>query len=75
MVIGLLVRVRPDLKRGARYFMKDDIGANIATQEMVAMAGRIVHVYKFGSQYHVEEDEYYYNWTDDMFVPVSAKMG
>ena len=70
----MLVRVRPDLKRGARYFMKDGIEANTATQEMVVMAGRIVHVYKFGRQYRVEEDEYYYNWTDDMFVPACVKM-
>lgn len=70
----MLVRVRPDLKRGARYFMKIGGQSNIATQEMVDMAGMIVNAYKFGSQYHVEEDDNKYNWTDEMFLPACAKM-
>ena len=70
----MLVRVRPDLKRGVRYFMKNGHESNVATQEMVAMAGMVVHANKFGGQYHVEEDENYYNWTDDMFVPAFVKM-
>lgn len=71
----MIVRVRPDLNRATRYFMKDGYQSNIATQEMVDMAGMVVHAYKFGGQYHVKEDRDGYNWTDEMFVPACAKMG
>ena len=60
----MLVRVRPDLKRSTRYFMKNGYESNVATQEMVGMAGMAVHAYEFGTPYHVETQKYYYNWTD-----------
>lgn len=70
----MLVRVRPDLKLSTRYYMKSGGESNVATQEMIDMAGMVVHAYKFGSQYHVEEDKDGYNWTDEMFLPACAKM-
>lgn len=70
----MLVRVRPDLKRATRYFMKTGYESNVATQEMVDMAGMVVNAHRCGGQYHVEEDEHCYNWTDDMFVPACVKM-
>ena len=70
----MLVRVRPDLKRARRYFMKSGGESNIATEEMVGMAGMVVHAYEYGRQYHVEEDPIGYNWTDEMFLPACVKM-
>lgn len=70
----MLVRVRPDLKRNTRYFMKSGGQSNVATQEMVDMAGMIVNAYKFGSQYRVEEDPNGYYWTDEMFLPACVKI-
>ena len=70
----MLVRVRPDLKRARRYFMKSGVESNIATQEMIDMASMVVHAYRWGGQYLVEEDDNKYNWTDEMFLPACAKM-
>ena len=70
----MLVRVRPDLKRARRYFMKSGGESNVATQEMVDMAGMIVNAHRWGGQYLVEEDDNKYNWTDEMFLPACAKM-
>ena len=70
----MLVRVRPDLKCSRRYFMKSGGESNIATQEMIDMAGMIVNAYRWGSQYHVKEDPNGYNWTDGMFLPACVKM-
>lgn len=70
----MLVRIRPDLKRFTQYFMKSGLGANVATKEMVNMAGMVVHAYKFGHQYHVEEDKGGCYWTDEMFLPACVKM-
>lgn len=70
----MLVRVRPDLKRFTQYFMKNGYESSVATREMIAMAGMVVHAYEFGCQYHVEEDKCDYNWTDEMFLPACVKM-
>ena len=70
----MLVRVRPDLKRNTRYYMKSGVESNVATQEMIDMAGMVVHAYRWGGQYCVEEDGDKYNWTDEMFLPARAKM-
>ena len=70
----MLVRVRPDLKRFTRYFMKSGGESNVATQKMIDMAGMIVNAHRWGGQYLVEEDDNKYNWTDEMFLPACAKM-
>lgn len=70
----MLVRVRPDLKLATLYFMKSGYEANVATQEMVDMAGMIVNAHRLGGQYLVEEDDNKHNWTDEMFLPACAKM-
>ena len=70
----MLVRVRPDLKRNTRYFMKSGYESNVATREMIAMAGMIVHAHRWGGQYYVKEDKCGYNWTDEMFLPACVKM-
>lgn len=57
----MLVRVRPDLKCSRRYFMKSGGESNVATQEMVDMAGMIVNAHRWGGQYLVEEDDNKYN--------------
>ena len=70
----MLVRVRPDLKRNTRYYMKNNGQSNVATQEMIDMAGMVVHAYGWGGQYRVEEDGDKYCWTDGMFLPACVKM-
>lgn len=69
---GDAVRVRSDLKYNTDYYMRSGPKANtalIAVDNMVNLAGKIVHIseYSSGGQYRVKEDSERWRWTDEMF--------
>lgn len=61
--IGDRVRVRSDLKACEQY------GANIATNSMERLAGKIVTISRVGYAHYLVEGMNY-NWTDEMLEPV-----
>lgn len=61
--VGDRVRVRSDLKACEQY------GANIATNSMERLAGKIVTISRVGYAHYLVEGMNY-NWTDEMFEPV-----
>lgn len=61
--VGDKVRVRSDLKACEQY------GANIATNSMERLAGKIVTISRVGYAHYLV-DGMNYNWTDEMFEPV-----
>lgn len=61
--VGDKVRVRSDLKACEQY------GANIATNGMERLAGKIVTISRVGYAHYLVEGMNY-NWTDEMFEPV-----
>lgn len=64
--VGDKVRVRSDLTNGKRYYMENSERGDIATNDMVSFAGKVVTIKDasmFG--YHLEEDTWH--WTDEMF--------
>lgn len=69
---GDRVIVRPDIKRGERYWMSSGDASDVATSEMEAMANRTVTIKaltRYSGKYKVVEDENGLSWTDDMFIP------
>ena len=61
--VGDKVRVRSDLKACEQY------GANIATNSMERLAGKIVTISRVGYAHYLV-DGMNYNWTDEMLEPV-----
>lgn len=61
--VGDKVRVRSDLKACEQY------GANIATNSMERLAGKIVTISRVGYAHYLVEGMNY-NWTDEMLEPV-----
>ena len=61
--VGDKVRVRSDLKACEQY------GANIATNSMEKLAGKIVTISRVGYAHYLV-DGMNYNWTDEMLEPV-----
>lgn len=61
--VGDRVRVRSDLKACEQY------GANIATNSMERLAGKIVTISRVGYAHYLVEGMNY-NWTDEMLEPV-----
>ena len=61
--VGDKVRVRSDLKACEKY------GANIATNSMERLAGKIVTISRVGYAHYLV-DGMNYNWTDEMLEPV-----
>lgn len=73
--IGDEVVVRSDLHTNVDYYMKSDSEApicNSVTEKMKRYAGKIVHIADYiNGQYLIEEDDYKWVWTDEMFENVS----
>lgn len=73
--IGDAVIIKSDLRTGVDYYMKSGPEApiwNNVTEEMKEYAGKIVHIAShINGQYLIEEDDYEWTWTDDMFENVS----
>ncbi len=69
---GDRVVVRPDLNGNDTYHMSDQDMWNVATEEMVALAGRVVTISHVGRQYEVEEDPCGWDWTDEMFIGLES---
>lgn len=73
--IGDAVVVKSDLHTGIHYYMKSGSEASIyndVTEEMKKYAGKIVHIAAYiNGRYLIEEDDYEWVWTDDMFENVS----
>lgn len=63
--VGDRVRVRSDLKACEQY------GANIATNSMERLAGKIVTISRVGYAHYLVEGMNY-NWTDEMFESVEG---
>ena len=64
---GDKVRVRQDLAVGKNY------GGDIFARSMEEFKGKIVTMGSVdGNHYHIEEDKYKYNWTDEMLEPVKV---
>ena len=64
--VGDRVVVRPDLRRGVRYYMDNKDDWNSATEEMCAMAGKTVTIERTSAgQYSVTGSVWH--WTDEMF--------
>ncbi len=66
---GTAVTVRGDLRCNERYYMSGGKEWNVASSDMVAMAGQTVHIDGAQDefrQYSIIEDDYYL-WTDEMF--------
>lgn len=61
--VGDKVKVRSDLKACEQY------GANIATNSMERLAGKIVTISRVGYAHYLVEGMNY-NWTDEMFEPI-----
>ena len=61
--VGDKVKVRSDLKACEQY------GANIATNSMERLAGKIVTISRVGYAHYLVEGMNY-NWTDEMLEPV-----
>ena len=75
--IGDTVVVKSDLRTDIDYYMKSGPRAtmcNSVTEKMKRYAGKVVHVADYiNGQYLIEEDDYKWVWTDDMFEDVSDK--
>lgn len=69
--VGDKVRVREDLVDGKRYYMNDKRQCETAVSEMVSLGGRIVEIDSVGTYYGVKGN--CWNWTDEMFEPVTAQ--
>lgn len=65
--VGDKVKVRSDLKACEQY------GANIATNGMERLAGKIVTISRVGYAHYLVEGMNY-NWTDEMFEPVEEML-
>lgn len=63
--VGDKVRVRSDLKACEQY------GANIATNSMERLAGKIVTISRVGYAHYLVKGMNY-NWTDEMLEPVEG---
>lgn len=73
---GDKVVVRNDLQCGQFYYNENRDGCDVATIFMIELCGKVVTIKRVvGDKYHIKEDGDKFSWTDDMFVPVSAKMG
>ena len=75
---GQKVRVRPDLQIGVIYSTEDCLDYDTAVDNMVLhFAGTIVtvrHSLVNHLMYKVEEDEERWDWTYDMFIPITTKI-
>lgn len=70
--VGDRVVVRHDLKEGKRYYMGDGDSCDVATSEMVELAGQTVTICERpGGKYHIKECRWY--WTDDMFEGLESE--
>lgn len=74
--VGDAVVVKSNLRKNVDYHMKSGpevaYGYNNATDEMIELAGTVVHIAKqTGGQYLIEEDDYSFCWTDEMFEPIN----
>ena len=72
---GDRVVVRHDLEEGKRYYMDDGGLCDIATSEMVELAGQTVTIRERPSptdgKYYIKEGRWY--WTDDMFEGLESE--
>ena len=70
--VGDRVVVRHDLKEGKRYYMDDGDSCDVATSEMVELAGQTVTIRERpGGKYYIKGCGWY--WTDDMFEGLESE--
>lgn len=69
---GDKVRVKSTLKLNSTYYMETSlIVGDVATNDMVALAGTIVTITDVCHKYTIEEDYEQRYWTDEMFEPIT----
>lgn len=70
--VGDRVIVRHDLEESKRYYMDDGNSCDVATREMVELAGQTVTISERSyGKYHIKECRWH--WTDDMFEGLESE--
>lgn len=69
--VGDRVVVRHDLEENKRYYMNDGNSCDVATSEMVELAGQTVTISAACGKYNIKECRWY--WTDDMFEGLESE--
>lgn len=70
--VGDRVVVRHDLEESKRYYMNDSESCDVATREMVELAGQTVTISEIPhGKYYIKGCRWY--WTDDMFEGLESE--